>query len=180
VAALDFLAGPGGGDSGGFGTTDMSQWPWGLRHQVRFGSLLANQIGSNPLFEAVLGDFRITTDRLPLAPSLAEGDPRRGLTWFPRPGDQWNVDAANAGFDGTHFSYGAGPVMRMVIGFTPDGRVTGQNIVPGGQSGDPASAFFDDQARLWLGNRALALRYEFADEIAGAVGREVLTPADSE
>ena len=107
---------------------------------------------------------------------LDPGRMRAGLTWFPRHGDQWGVDAANPGFSGRGFGYGSGPVMRMVIGFMPDGEVVGQNIVPGGQSGRPGSPFFGDQAALWLGNNALPLRYSVADMVAGARGREVLTP----
>ncbi|MFO0746393.1 MAG: penicillin acylase family protein [Myxococcota bacterium] len=176
VAGLDWLSGAGDGEQGGFGTADQSQWLWGLRHQVKFGSLLANQIGQNELFDLFLADFRVTTDILPLADELAAGDPRKGLTWFPRHGDQWGVDAGNPGFSGQRYGYGSGPVMRMVVGFMPDGRVVGQNIIPGGQSGRPGSPFFADQAALWLGNKALPLRYSVDDMVAGAVGREVLTP----
>ncbi|NIW32295.1 MAG: hypothetical protein GWN25_36060, partial [Actinobacteria bacterium] len=48
---LAFLSGPVNedGESGGFGTDDMSQWIWGLRHQVRFESLLIDFVGDDPL-----------------------------------------------------------------------------------------------------------------------------------
>ncbi len=178
VDALAWLAGPSEGPaSGGFETDDMDAWLWGLRHQVRFESLIVNQIGDDDLFELILGDFRITTSVLPLSdPKPPPGDPRRGLTWFPRDGDNNSVDAANPGMSGTRFSYGAGPVMRMVVGFEPGGRVTGLNVIPGGQSGDPASPHFADQAALWLGNQALPLDYHVDEMVEAAVGRVALSP----
>ena len=69
------------------------------------------------------------------------------------------------------------PVMRMVISLN-DGRVEGQNIIPGGQSGVTASEHFDDQAGLWLGNQTVPLRFHVEDVVAGATGREVFSPAD--
>ena len=35
---------------------------------------------------------------------------------------------------------------------------------------------FDDQARLWLGNRALPMRYDVDAVVAGAIGREIYRP----
>ncbi len=176
--ALAFLRGPASGaGKGGFGTDDMSAWLWGLRHQVRFESLLGDFLdASDPLFGQLIRQFSITTRQIPLATELPVGDPRRGLTWFPRGGDNYTVDAANPGFSGTDFTYGSGPVMRMVIALK-DGRVTGQNIIPGGQSGLTDSPHFADQARLWLANEALPLRFHVEDVVAGAVGREVFVPA---
>ena len=56
----------------------------------------------------------------------------KGLTWFPRGGDQWGVDAANPGLGGTNFTYGSGPAMRMIY-HLKDGQVSGRTILPGGQ-----------------------------------------------
>jgi acyl-homoserine lactone acylase PvdQ len=174
--ALAFLrAAPDAPGEGGFGTTDMSQWIWGLRHQVRFESLLGGFLGQDSQFAAITDQFSITTRTLPLAENLGADDPRRGLKWFPRGGDQWNVDAANPGLGGTRFTHGNGPVMRMVIELK-DGRVTGQNVVPGGQSGLTDSPHFSDQARLWLGNETVPLRFHPEDVAAGATGREVYEP----
>src|SRR5690606_34390785 len=90
--ALAFLeAAPSEPGLGGFGTADMSEWLWGLRHQVRFESLLADFLGDDPTLSALLDLFNTTTARLPLAESIPEGDPRADLRWFPRPGDQFDI-----------------------------------------------------------------------------------------
>lgn len=177
VEALEFLKSePEGPGEGGFGTDDMDQWLWGLRHQVRFESLLAGFLGDDSSLSAVLNMFSITTRKIPLTEErLPREDPRFGLQWFPRPGDQWAVDAANPGFSGTRFTHGNGPVMRMVIALK-GGEVEGVNIVPGGQSGLTDSPHFADQARLWLANETLPLRFTPAQVAEGATGREVLEP----
>ncbi len=174
---LAFLSGPTDedGQNGGFGTDDMSAWLWGLRHQVRFESLLGDFVGDDPLVATVFRDFNITTERLPLADGLTEDDPRAALQWFPRPGDQYDVDAANPGFSGTRFTHRNGPVMRTVVALGPDG-VEGYNTLPGGQSGDPESAHFDDRARNWLANETVPLRFSPEQVAEGAVSREVFTP----
>ena len=175
--SLDWLtAEPTARSEGGFGTADMDQWLWGLRHQVRFESVIADQLPPDSGFGFLLDAFSINTN----VHNIVDGpldpmDPRRRLDWFPRPGDNYSVDAASPGFSGTRFTYGSGPVMRMVIG-VKDGEVRGQNVVPGGQSGLVNSEFFADQARLWLGNETLPLRYTPSEVAEGATGREVLAP----
>ncbi len=170
VAALDQLEGaPSEDGQGGFGTTDMSQWRWGLRHMARFESILGEFLGDDPTFSVFTEMFAITPDRLPL-----EG---LDVPWFPRPGDTESVDAANSGFNRDGFTYGSGPVFRMVWALGPDG-VEGLNVLPGGQSALTDSAFFDDQAALWLGNEAIPMRFDVTSVVAGATGREVLLPAD--
>ena len=64
----------------------------------------------------------------------------------------------------------------MVIALGPEG-VEGYNIIPGGQSGLTRSAHFDDQARLWLGNQTIPMRFTPEEVVEGGVGREVLLPA---
>jgi penicillin amidase len=162
-------------DVGGFGTTDMSQWLWGLRHQVRFRSVLIEFAGGNPVVDIVAADFNINTDVLPLAPSLGAGDPRADLTWFPRHGDLFAIDAPNFPLTARDYFYSSGPVMRMVFAFGPDG-VRGQNILPGGQSGLIDSPHFADQAQLWLANDTIPVRFDVEDVVDGAVGRETFTP----
>lgn len=177
AGTLEFLrSAPLAADSGGFGTNDMSRWLWGLRHQVRFESLLAPFLGNDPSFEIFTAPFAIDTAKLPLAPTLPAGDPRIGLRWFPRPGDQWNVDAANPGLSGTNFSHGSGPVMRMVFALR-NGEVSGLNILPGGQSGLSESPNFSDQAALWLANEAYPVRFHLDDVLAGVTKHEVFLPA---
>lgn len=161
---------------GGFGTTDMNAWLWGLRHLVQLPSIVTQYGGDDPMLALLSGSFSITPSRLPLAPDLASTDPRSGLPGFPRPGDFFAVDAANPPFDGDNFFYTNGPVMRMVIALHPDGRVTGQNVVPGGQSGVTRSDYYADQAALWLGNETLPLSFGPEEVRAAAIGREVLSP----
>jgi acyl-homoserine lactone acylase PvdQ len=176
ASALAFLrSAPTEPGVGGFGSDDPNEWIWGLRHGVRFDSLLADFIGDDPMFSFLVEQFSITPDRIPLAPGLAAGDPRFGLTFFPRPGDQFDVDAANPGMSGERFTHGSGPVFRMVIRLGPDG-VSGVNVLPGGQSGLTDSEHFDDQARLWLANETLPLRFTPEEVVAGASGRETLLP----
>ena len=178
VSALEFLRTPPEGDAtGGFGDAPMEAWLWGLRHVVRFDSLLAEFLGADSGFGAILSMFAITPRTLPLTEErLTRDDPRFDLTGFPRPGDNWGVDGANAGFSGTRFSYGSGPVMRMVIALK-DGDVSGVNVIPGGQSALTTSPHFADQTRLWLGNETVPLRFSVEQVVEGAVGREVYRPA---
>lgn len=160
---------------GGFGTDDMTQWLWGLRHQVRLESLLIGFLGDQPGLAALFDRFSITPDTLPLAPDLAADDPRKDLPGFPREGDAYSVDAAHPGARATQFEYRHGPVFRMVVKLTPD-HVSGTAVLPGGQSGLSNSDHFADQAALWLGNQTLPLRFHVSDVVAGATGREVFTP----
>jgi penicillin amidase len=176
--ALDFLRGPPDAmekGKGGFGSGDMSKWLWGLRHQVRFNSLLGDYLPQGSMFGPLVDKFAINTKVLPLAEPIASNDPRAGIKWFPRGGDNWGVDAANPGLSGTDFRYGAGPVMRMVVRLRGN-EVSGQNVIPGGQSAFPGTPYFADQAALWLGNKTLPMRFHPRDVVAGALGREVYSP----
>lgn len=178
-SALAFLESePSSSWQGGFGTQDMEQWMWGLRHVVRFESLLLDLVGSTPEFAFLAAPFSINTAVIPI---VSEGSPFEeqvgSLPWFPRPGDNLAVDAGNAGLSGTSFSYSSGPVMRMVVSLNK-GEVSGVNVIPGGQSGRKESPFFADQALLWLGNDTLPLRYALTDVVEGASGRETFQPSE--
>ncbi|HRI71228.1 MAG TPA: penicillin acylase family protein [Polyangium sp.] len=160
---------------GGYGTADMSKWLWGLRHYVRFQSLLDDFL-DDPQYASFTQPFAITTKILPLKTGMyADDDPRKDLLWFPRNGDQFSVDAANPGFNGRRFSHGSGPVMRMVVALKGD-RVTGRNIIPGGQSAIIASDYFADQTKKWLANETLPMRFSPSDVAEGAIAREVYKP----
>lgn len=178
--ALTFLrAAPTAPGRGGYGTNDMDQWVWGLRHHVKFESILSTFLDGASSLSALVSGFSITPTRIPLAMNLAPTDPRATLPGFPRPGDQWGVDAANSGFGGESFTYGSGPTYRMVVSLhrgMPD-AMEGRNVIPGGQSGLNNNEFFDDQARLWLGNRALPMLLSAQAVTAAATGHEVLSPA---
>ena len=177
IQALDLLSAPPTGDAtGGFGSPTPDDWRWGYRHLARFESVLSEFLGDDPSFSLLTDLFAINPERLPLADGINADDPRYGLPWFPRPGDTESVDASNFGWNTESFTYGSGPVFRMVIALGPDG-VDGLNILPGGQSALTDSPYFDDQAALWLGNEAWPLRFSPEDVVAGATGREVLAPA---
>ncbi len=160
---------------GGFGTDDMSAWLWGLRHVAKMESLLGDFLGDDPTYSVMLEPFSINTTVLPLEEGLSDDDPRAGLTWFPRHGDNLGIDAGNPGLGGTRFSYGSGPVMRLVVAL--DGADTeGINIVPGGTSGLIDSPYFADQAAAWLGNEAWPIRFSPESVVEGAVSLEVYQP----
>ncbi|MCO4748350.1 MAG: penicillin acylase family protein, partial [Proteobacteria bacterium] len=172
--SLNFLeSAPTGDGTGGFGSTDMDTYVWGLRHQVRFGSLVGSYI-DDPLFATVFNSFAITTDVLPLEDGMAPTDPRAELEWFPRPGDNRNIDAANPGFSGRRFTHGSGPVMRMVFAMGEESE--GINVIPGGVSGRLESENFTDQTGLWLANEALPVPLG-ADQVAEqGLSRETYLP----
>lgn len=176
---LDFLESPPDDDirGSGYGTADMREWRWGLRHMVRFDSILGEFLGDDPTYSLLTDQFAITPDVLPIADGMAADDPRADLPHFPRPGDNDSVDAANVGFSGRDFTYGSGPVFRMVIALGPYG-VEGRNVLPGGQSALVDSPYFADQAAMWLGNEAWPLRYSLDQVLEGATGREAFAPAD--
>ncbi|MBW2458830.1 MAG: penicillin acylase family protein, partial [Deltaproteobacteria bacterium] len=177
VDALVFLRSEPGEEPGteGFGTSDMDQWLWGLRHYAKFESILADFLGDDPDYAPLTEKFAISTSYLPLEDAIPSGDPRRGLKWFPRPGDQYSVDAANPGTSGTRFSHGSGPMNRMVVSLKGD-EVTGQNIIPGGQSALTDSVYFADQASLWLANETTPMRFSVDQVVAGALRRETYSP----
>jgi hypothetical protein len=162
---------------GGFGSEDMSTWLWGLRHQVDFDSFILVYAGDTEGVDLIAGRLGITTDQMPLADSLPEGDPRAGLTSFPRPGDFFAVDSSNPTLTASDFNYDHGPVMRMVFALG-EGNISGVNVVPGGSSPQPSSEHFADQAALWLGNETLPIRFTVDEVVEGAQGRESFLPVD--
>ncbi|MFK7927131.1 MAG: penicillin acylase family protein [Myxococcota bacterium] len=176
TGALDFLESPATGPGeGGFGTPEMDKWLWGLRHMVRFESVIAEFLGDDPTFASLAEGFSITPKRVAVAEGLAPNDPRRNLPGFPRHGDHLNVDAGNSGTNGQRFTYGAGPVFRFVVEMNPE-QNQGENVLPGGNSGIADSENFDDQAKLWLGNQALPLHTSVEDVVGNAVTREAFVP----
>ena len=176
--ALDFLESPPDENKeGGFGTADMDAWLWGLRHTLRLESILTPFIAGIEGIGALFERFSITPAVVPLTEeTLSADDPRRGLKGFPRGGNQFSVDLARPQYRRERYEYRDGPVKRMVIALYPDGRVAGQNIVPGGQSGLTDSPHFADQLRLWLGNQATPIRFHVDEIVDGAVGREAYVP----
>ena len=176
VEALEYLTTSAGSDrSGGYSTTDQSQWLWGLKHYVHFDSILLEFLGDSGPFGALFAEFAITPDTLPLTdPAPTPGNKLYAFPGFPRPGDFDAIDAAG-GISDSRYGYGSGPVMRMVVELDPAG-ISGVSVLPGGQSGLTTSEHFADQAALWLANETFPLRFYVDDVIAGADERELLRP----
>jgi penicillin amidase len=158
----------------GFGNSDMNTWLWGMKHQVRFKALLEEVAAGNPIAGILAFKFAINTATLPLGENIPSSDPRSKLENFPRAGDFYTVDVGAGGFSGPYF-YSHGPVMRMVISLDGE-QISGRNILPGGQSGLAGDEHFADQAKMWLGNETVPIRYHAADVKAGASGTEKLLP----
>jgi penicillin amidase len=174
VDALDFLESPPTEPGkGGFGTDDMDQWLWGMRHWVRFTSLLGDFFGvDDPILGPLIDPLNIDSDTFPVAEGLSSDDPRAELPGFPRHGDLEGIDALNPGSDGVRFDNSYGSVFRMVVALGQDG-FEAWNVIPGGQSGLTDSPFVWDQAELWLGNDYIRVHLDPADVAAAAVTREV-------
>ena len=86
--------------------------------------------------------------------ALGKRNSRYNVGPYPRNGCNDTVD--NAGFDffERDFASESGPSLRMTVELTP-GVHHAVNANPGGQSGDPASAHYQDQlVELWLKHEA--------------------------
>ncbi|KYF86406.1 hypothetical protein BE17_25360 [Sorangium cellulosum] len=126
---------------------DMAGWQWGRLHTVRFASQVPMLAGSSPV--------TVPTEDDPRFPG-----------GFPRPGDNFGVDASNFGmWDTDSFDYGAGAVQRLVVEVTPDGP-RAWNALPGGQRFDPESPHHADEAEHWRRNQAPEMY--FTDEAVRA------------
>lgn len=179
ASALEGLrAAPDGAGLGGFGTDEMSEWLWGLRHLLQLNSIVSAFLTDQPALAGLLARFAIRPGPGRDLNGPEGGDADNSLPGWPRSGDNFNVDAAHVGLWDDDYFYQQGPVFRMVISLTPEGRVTGRNIVPGGQSGIQDSANYADQALLYLGNESLPFRFHIEDVVEGAVGREIYRPAE--
>lgn len=130
-------------------TADVERWLWGSLHTVRFSSLI-------PSTDATLS-IPPTTD-----PAFPRG--------FPRPGGIDVVDASGPGLGGGDYSFGSGASQRFSVELGPDGP-RAFNALPGGQTIDPGSRHFRDEAELWRANRAHAVPFREAEVAAEAGGR---------
>ncbi|HLR17433.1 MAG TPA: penicillin acylase family protein, partial [Alcanivoracaceae bacterium] len=67
------------------------------------------------------------------------------------------------------------PAMRMVIDFSQDEPL--QLVIAGGQSGNPASAHYEDGIDLWLSRENRVLPFNDAEKVAEHFSRlKVITP----
>lgn len=173
VAALDHFA---GGTDGGFGTPVPDAWRWGLRHTVEFAHPFDPILGDDPSLGPAARAFTISPETLPPVACVDRTDPRLALPGYPRPGDNFAVDASTAGWNPADWSYDSGPVQRLVVRLE-EGRISAELILPGGQSGHPESPYWADQARLWLGNERRPVHFSASDVAAHARSRVVFEPA---
>lgn len=129
---------------------DRTAWRWGALHRVKFKSL-------NPIWFVDIPAFS--------DPLFKQG--------FPRPGDQWNVDACNFGIvkslaSPLDFNYGSGPVQRFVAEVTKTGPKI-RNGLPGGTVLAKESPFFRNEAELWRKNQTHDVPFEMDEVKAAAV-----------
>lgn len=130
--------------------SDRTAWRWGALHRVKFKGL-------NPVWFVDLPGFD--------DPVFKQG--------FPRPGDQWNIDACNYGVSRSlatplDFNYGSGPVQRFVAELTKTGPKL-RNGMPGGTVLAKDSPFFRNEAELWRKNETHDVPFEIDDVQAAAV-----------
>jgi penicillin amidase len=129
----------------GMGTPDVHAWRWGTIHTVAFD------------FLAPLDPLRIP---LKTDPVYANG--------FPRHGNVGTVDVGD--FSGRafgNFTYDSGAAIRFVCDLGPDGP-TARNIIPGGETADPASPHYKDLAELWRKNQTILLPFKDSDVFESA------------
>ena len=80
-------------------------------------------------------------------PSLTQA---AALGYGPRPSgaDPWTVNAADGGLVSQ-----SGPSWRMIVRWTGHGQAAGEGVYPGGQSENPASAWYENQVADWWNGR---------------------------
>ncbi|OJT20542.1 hypothetical protein BO221_31615 [Archangium sp. Cb G35] len=123
---------------------DQTQWRWGKLHTVKLVSLVPPAPGESAATIPAPGDTTFPNG-------------------FPRPGDNFVVDASQFGLsDPEKFSYENGPVQRLVVEMTQEGP-RAWNALPGGQVFDPRSPHHADEMEHWRRNKAPALYFTDAE-----------------
>ncbi len=135
--------------------TNRNEWRWGSVHTIRFESLVSVWLVNIPGPQDT--DF---------------------LKGFPRPGDQWGVDASNFGLTKSlssdlSFSYGSGPVQRFVAEMGPSGPKI-KNALPGGAVLGKKSPYFRNEAEYWRKNENHDVPFDIDDVAAAGGGEHVL------
>jgi len=125
------------GNGNGFGTPDMNQWRWGHLHTVT-------------LAHPVVSLYSIPPSNDPTYPG-----------GFPRPGDNFTVDACHPGMGDTRFTYTGGPAIRNVYAPGADEPMWG--VIPGGQDEFPGSTHYSDEMDNWWQNIRRVVPYAQSD-----------------
>lgn len=129
---------------------DMNKWSWGKLHQLTFQHVLsANE----------------------LVASLFNVGP------FPLGGDNTTVWAAGAYYHNLDSTGVVGPPFRMIADLGDFGNSLG--LLAPGQSGNPASRHYDDQAKAWFTSKYHPLLYKRQDIEPRAQHRLKLKPRGS-
>ena len=97
-------------------------------------------------------------------PALASG--------YPRPGDNFSVDASSPGLGDLAFHYTNGPAMRYIAELRPGQEPVTLIALPGGQSGNRATGHFRDlMDRFWRNNDYFELPWTTAQIISAGEAR---------
>jgi penicillin amidase len=155
--ALDLASGPAFAPAFG-GSTSQDDYRWGKLHRISFAHPLGGPLS--------------------IPPGAGFSDLAPGLPGIATDGGYDTVDAAYhdpraASADG--FTFAQGPSRRFIGEAAPSG-IRATQVIPGGESGEPADPWFGNQLGLWLTNDAhpaLATKRDVARN-AGAI--EVLLP----
>ena len=133
--------------AGGTASASPDDWRWGWLHTV-------------VLKHNVLGTYDI-----PPASEHPHG--------FPRPGDNFCVDASHPGMTGRNFGYSHGPAIRHVMEMTSP--ITRRGAIPGGQEEDPRGGddspphrlvgHYRDQMDMWVKNETPLIPFTTADVV---------------
>jgi penicillin amidase len=125
--------------------TDASAWRWGQVHTLTLKFAVS--------FVEPLQIPRATDAMYP-----------RG---FPRHGYFGTVDVAGPRA-ANDFTYDSGPAIRFVCELDPTTGPRARNVLPGGETFDPASPHYRDQMELWRKNKTFDLAFRAADVVASA------------
>ena len=124
--------------------SDETNWAWGRIHSLTLRSDIDSASG------ALILDFN--------------------ESGFANNGGLFTVDVANPG---TNYTQTAGPSMRMVCEGFPTGVICTIQV-PGGQSGDPTSPFYDNLLEDFLSNTPMPMQIDIADAATNAAETLVL------
>jgi penicillin G amidase len=91
-------------------------------------------------------------------PSLT-GAAALGIGPYPSGGDPRTVDAADGGMDSSF-----GPSWRLIVDWTGPHQAVAEAVYPGGQSGNPASPWYQNLMSYWRHGRYLSLPAATADQ----------------
>jgi penicillin G amidase len=141
------------------GSTNQDDYRWGKLHRITFAHLLD-------------GPFSIP-------PGAGFGDLAPALFGLATDGGYDTVDAASHGpraatLNG--FMFGSGPSRRFIGNAQPNG-IEATQVIPGGESGEPADPAFGNQLGLWLTNDAHPALQARSAVAQNAASEQVFVPS---